>query len=126
MGEEAAAEKCHWALTGNQILGGGGAHEFGELRLVEDGTERGGTSVFDAVSPETASEVQDGNGERVGVSMGADTNANTQSRFEHGPAYLSSCSVELPLKPSAKPAAPRGPIPLPLILSGRERRWELR
>ena len=63
-------------LTGNQILRGGGALEVGDLRLVEDSSERGGTSVSDVVLPETASEGQDGNGERVGVSMGADIKAN--------------------------------------------------
>ena len=78
MGEEAAAEKCHWALTGNQILGGGGALEVGDLRLHENDSERGGTSVSDVVLPETASEGQDGNGERVGVSMGADTKQNLE------------------------------------------------
>ena len=69
---------CQWALTGNQILRGGGALEVGDLRLVEDSSERGGTSVSDVVLPETASEGQDGNGERVGVSMGADKKASAR------------------------------------------------
>ena len=51
----------------------GGALEVGDLRLVEDSSERGGTSVSDVVSPETASEGQNGYGERVGVSMGQKT-----------------------------------------------------
>ena len=51
-----------------------------DLRLLEDGGERGGALGSDAVAPETASEGQDGNGERVGVSMGADTKANTMGR----------------------------------------------
>ena len=57
--------ECQRALTGNQILGGGGALEVGDLRLVEDSSKRGGTSVSDVVLPETASEGQDGNGERL-------------------------------------------------------------
>ena len=47
-----------------------------DLRLVEDGSERTGALGSDLVVLETASEGQDGNGERVGVSMGADTKAN--------------------------------------------------
>ena len=73
-------QACQRALTGNQILGGGGAHEFGDLRLVEDGSQRSGTLGSDVVASETASEGQDGNSERVGVSTGADTKANTLRR----------------------------------------------
>ena len=61
--------------------GGGGALQLLDLRLLEDGSERGNALDSDVVLPETASEAQDGNGERVGVSMGADRKANT--RFEH-------------------------------------------
>ena len=50
----------------------------GNLRLLEDGSERRGALVSDAVASETASEVWDGSGERVGVSMGADSKANTR------------------------------------------------
>ena len=57
--------------------GRGGALEVGDLRLFEDGSERSDALVTDVVVPETASDGQDGNGERVGVSMGADTKANT-------------------------------------------------
>ena len=49
----------------------------GDLRLLEDGGERGDALGSDAVAPNTASEGLDGNDERVGVSMGADTKANT-------------------------------------------------
>ena len=55
----------------------GGALQAGYLCLVEDGSERRGALVSDAVALETASEVWDGDGERVGVSMGADRKANT-------------------------------------------------
>ena len=51
-----------------------------DLCLVEDGSERSDALVSDVVPPETASEGQDGNGERVGVSMGADTKPNTLGR----------------------------------------------
>ena len=56
---------------------GGGALELGDSRLFEDGSERGGALVSDLVAAETADEGQDGIGERVGVSMGADRKANT-------------------------------------------------
>ena len=64
-------------LTRKRTLWGGGALQIGDLCLVEDGGERNGTLVFDAVGSETASEGQDGKRDRVGVSMGADTKANT-------------------------------------------------
>ena len=48
------------ALTQNQMLCGGGALEVGDLRLVEDGSQRGGALVCDVVVFETASEGQDG------------------------------------------------------------------
>ena len=48
-----------------------------DLRLLEDGSERGGALGSDVVETETASDGQNGNSERVGVSMGADTKANT-------------------------------------------------
>eukprot|EP00964_Phaeocystis_antarctica_P063251 scaffold37942_cov57-Phaeocystis_antarctica.AAC.5 len=55
---------------GTRTLRGGGALEVGDLRLVEDGSNRSGSFSSDVVAFETASEGQDGNGERVGVSMG--------------------------------------------------------
>ena len=38
-------------------IGGGGALERGDLRLLEDGSERGGALVSDAVEPDTAKEM---------------------------------------------------------------------
>eukprot|EP00964_Phaeocystis_antarctica_P071794 scaffold43857_cov56-Phaeocystis_antarctica.AAC.3 len=58
---------------------GRGALQLGDLRILENGGERGGALVSDAVS-QTASEGQDAHGERVGVSKGADTKANTLGR----------------------------------------------
>jgi len=43
--------------------------------------------------------------------MGADTKAK-YALVREGPAYSSDCSVELPLRPSARAAAPFGPSPL--------------
>ena len=47
---------CQRALTGNQALGGGGALEVGDLRLLEDGGERSGALSSNVVVSETASE----------------------------------------------------------------------
>ena len=78
--EEVFANVSAGADTKANASGGGGALEVGDLRLVEDGSKRGGTVVSDVVVPETASEGQDGHGEKVGVSTGADTKANTWGR----------------------------------------------
>jgi len=43
-------------LTGNQTLGRDGTLEVGDLRLLEDGSERSGALVSDTVGFETASE----------------------------------------------------------------------
>ena len=64
------------ALTQKQTLWGGGALEHGDLGLLEHGSERRGALVSDAVVAETAKERQSGDGERAGVSAGADTKAN--------------------------------------------------
>ena len=68
-------------MTQKRTLRDGGALEFLDLRLFEDGGERGGALSPDAVVRDTASEGQDENGERVGVSTGADTNANAKGRW---------------------------------------------
>ena len=60
VGEDAAAEKCQWALTRKQHFGCGGALEVGDLRLLEDGSERSDALVSNVVLSETASEGQDG------------------------------------------------------------------
>ena len=52
---------CQRALTRKQTLfGGGGALEVGDLRLLEDGSERSDALVSDAIVSETASEGQGG------------------------------------------------------------------
>ena len=44
------------ALTQKQTLWGGGALEVGDVRLVEDGSQRSGALGSDVVASETASE----------------------------------------------------------------------
>ena len=61
-------------------MGAASALEVGDLRLLEDGSQRSGALGSDVVAAETASKGQDGNSERVGVSMGADTKANALRR----------------------------------------------
>jgi hypothetical protein len=68
-------------LTQKQTLWGGGAPQVGDLRLLEDGGERGGALVSDRVVSETASEGWGGDGERVGVSVGPDKKANALGRW---------------------------------------------
>ena len=67
-------------MTEKQTLWGGGALQVSDLCLLEDCGERRGALVSDAVASETASEGWGGDGERVGVSMGIDTKANTLGR----------------------------------------------
>ena len=59
---------------------GGGALQMGDLRLLEDGSERGGALVSDDVAPETAKHGRGRGSERPGVSMGADTKVNALGR----------------------------------------------
>ena len=50
---------CQWALT-RKPLWGGGAHEVGDPRLLEDGGECNGAPGSDVVASETASEGHEG------------------------------------------------------------------
>ena len=45
---------CQWALTQKRTLRGGGALEIGDLRLLENSSERGGALGPDFVPGETA------------------------------------------------------------------------
>ena len=102
---------CQRALTQNANTGGGGALKLLELRLLEDGGERGGDVVArGSVAVETAGE----DGERAALSRGADR--TLRGRL----AYLSTCSVELPLSPSARAAPPLEPMRLKLRLQAQE------
>ena len=69
--------ECQRALTQKRTLGGGGALELLDLRLFEDGGERGGALVSDVVSREPVNERRGEDGERAAASAGADTKANT-------------------------------------------------
>ena len=64
--------RCQGELTQKRTLRGGGLPQGGDLRLLEDGCERGDALGSDVVPPNTASEGWHGDGEREGVSMGAD------------------------------------------------------
>ena len=55
-GDAVREQACQRALTRKQTLWGGGALQIGDLRLVEDGSQRSGALGFDAVAFETASE----------------------------------------------------------------------
>ena len=63
---------------------GWGALQIGDLRLLENSSESEGALGSNVVAANTASEGQNGNGERVGVlvgvSMGTDKKANTLGR----------------------------------------------
>eukprot|EP00964_Phaeocystis_antarctica_P068633 scaffold41591_cov42-Phaeocystis_antarctica.AAC.1 len=50
---------CQRALTQKQTLRGGGALQIGDLRLVENGSQRSGALGSDGIGSETASEGQD-------------------------------------------------------------------
>jgi hypothetical protein len=65
-------QACPRALTQKSKHLGGGAPQVGDLRLLEDGSERSGALGSDLVVSETMSEGWSGDGERVGVSMGTD------------------------------------------------------
>ena len=66
-------QACQRALTRKCTLGGcGGALEVGDHSLLEDSSESGGALDSDIVVLETASEGWDGDGERAGMSTGAD------------------------------------------------------
>ena len=86
------------ALTEKRTLRGGGALEFLDLRLFEDGGERRGALGSDAVVRDAVSEGQDGNGERVGVSTGADTKANTQELVRKGGVLLERLQRQVALE----------------------------
>ena len=87
-----------------------------DLRLLEDGGERGDALGSDVVAPNTASEGQDGNDERVGVSMGADT-----KRTLYRAAAYHRVLIRVSLRTAASTEAPLTPMSLPLRLQARGR-----
>ena len=60
------------------------------------------------------------------MSVGIDRKANTRGWFERRAAYASDCSVELPLRPSARAAPPSGPRQFSRRLRAWEQRWVLK
>ena len=64
------------ADTKANTLGAGGALELRDLGLVEDGRELGDALDSDRVAQETATEGWSEDGQKSGVSAGADTKAN--------------------------------------------------
>ena len=103
------------ALTEKRTLRGGGALELLDLRLFEDGGERGGALGSDAVFGDTASGGQNGNSERVGVSMGVDAKANTRV------AAHSRLEICVSLRTAASAEAPSSPMLLSFRLCARSR-----
>jgi len=83
---------------------------MGDHRLLEDGSERGGALVSDHVVLETAA--RGGDSKRVGVSMGADTKANSRAA-----AYLTVVII-VSLRMAASAEAPSAPMLLFPILRG--------
>ena len=59
---------------------GSGALEIRDLRLLEDGSERGGCKGSNLVGAETAKRVGEVGSERASVSNGADTKSNALGR----------------------------------------------
>ena len=57
---ENCSQMCQRALTKRRTLWGCGAPQVRDLRLLEDGFERGGTLISDVVAFETASKGQGG------------------------------------------------------------------
>ena len=55
-------QACQWALTERQTLRGGGALQVGDVSLLEDGGELGGTRSSDCVVLETVNERRRGAG----------------------------------------------------------------
>jgi len=70
-----------WALTRKQTLGGGGALEIDDLRLVEDGSKRSGALSSDVVEAETASKVM-GTVREKAYQRALTEKANIRGRFE--------------------------------------------
>ena len=90
-----------WHETGSREVGGL-LERLQRRAALETLCDRGSSFGTELAAPQAAK------GRRGGVSMGADTNLVR----ERWAAYLSDCSVELPLRPSAIAAPPSGPSSL--------------
>ena len=76
-------QACQRALTQKRTLWGWGALELGDLRLLEDGGELRGTLGSDVVEAEPVNKRWSENGQKSGMSSGADTKANTWAAAAH-------------------------------------------
>ena len=90
---------------------------MGYPRLLEDGGERGSALVSDPVEPETANKGRSEDGERVSVSMGADTKANTLYRV----AVHFRMEIIVSLRMAASAEVPSAPMALSAILQAMGR-----
>ena len=86
---------------------------MGDLRLLEDGSERGGAFDADVVAADTAGEGRSEDGERAAVSRGADTKANTRGAAAH-----LRWEIIVSLRTAASAEAPSLPMRLLSILRG--------
>ena len=77
-------QACHGALTPKKKRSGGGAHQLGDLRLLEDGGERRGALGSDPVPSETASEERSENSGIASAPTGADRKGGRFERREAG------------------------------------------
>ena len=89
--------------------------ELGDLRLLEDGGEHREAQGSDVVVFETASEGWGGDGERVGVSVGIGTKANTRA------AAHSRLVICVFLRMAASAETPLVPMSFDLRLRARSR-----
>jgi len=96
----------------NTILGGG-ALEVGNHCLLEDGSERGGALVSDAVVPDTTRDVW-GHSERAGACQ----RALTQKRTLYRAATYRRVVICVSLRTAASAEAPSAPMRLFPILRG--------
>ena len=117
---------CQRALTQKQTLWGSGALERGHRASLERLAELG-----DALGSVGALSILDAAQRVVGqaVSMTKEACQGALTReggFERHSAYSSTSNVKLPLRPSARAAAPSGPRTFSRRLRARERRRVLR
>ena len=117
---------CQRALTKKRTLGRGGVPQRRHAAPLEPFAQLGDAlrGVGAVASIIEAAELVVGQTAKEDVCQRALTEARTLgSWFERRVAYLSDCSVKLPLRPSAIAAPPSEPSWLALRLRGWGRRW---
>ena len=88
---------------------GWGALQIGDLRLLENSSESGGALGSNVVAMETASEGWIRAAREQACQWALTGKQTLGSWFERQAAYSSVCSIELPLRPTARAAPPSGP-----------------